>query len=273
METKGIKGGVRLTYVYHDCFVLETPSAVYVFDYWKCPGVSDGDMPSFPGMGEIKDKKVYVVVSHHHKDHFVKDIFRWKDVLQDVHYILSKDVYRSVRYALREGSAYRGAKLTPDDYTVLRPGEDFERDGVVISAFGSTDTGNSYVVSDSGFHIFHAGDLNAWVWKDESTEKEVRASIRDFEGIVRTIGERYPVLDLAMFPVDSRIGRDYWEGAGRFVRILDVKRFVPMHFELAEDEEVRRLRHRDALDFSLYRNPERGEYIGLSSSGDSLEFV
>ncbi len=272
MELKVAGDILRLSYIYHDCFVLETPSAFFVFDFWKEPGTGAGDMPSFISRISSVDKKVYVLVSHHHKDHFVKDVFLWKNVICDIHYIISRDVFRSVKYALRDGSVYKGPGLSPSDYTVLNPGEDFECGDVVVSAFGSTDIGNSYVVSSGDRHFFHAGDLNAWVWKDESTVEEIRMAIQDFEDIVKSIAKRYPVMDLAMFPVDSRIGRDYWEGACRFVRLINVRYFVPMHFELADDDSEREKRCSDAFDFESYANKSRGEYIGLSAEGDSFEF-
>ena len=31
----------KLTYIYHDGFVLDTPEAAVVFDYWKDPEAAD----------------------------------------------------------------------------------------------------------------------------------------------------------------------------------------------------------------------------------------
>ncbi len=36
--------------------------------------------------------------------------------------------------------------------------------------------------------------------------------------------------DVAMFPVDSRIGKDYMRGAEQFVERIKIAIFVPMHF-------------------------------------------
>lgn len=113
--------------------------------------------------------------------------------------------------------------------------------------------------------MFHAGDLNAWVWKDESTPAEVNAAMNAYLECLRPIAEAAPRLDIAMMPVDSRLGRDYWEGAAELVRRIDVAHFFPMHFELADDAATLRRRHADAARFEAYANPDRGEYISLLS--------
>lgn len=269
---------IKLTYIYHDCFVAETPGATLVFDYWRdaaslsepCEG--DGD-PDFLSRID-SDKPLYFIVSHHHKDHFNRRIFRWKGVAKEVRYIISRDVEKSIRYMLRPDSVYTGVKPDKGQVAVLRPGEVYEDNILKISAFGSTDIGNSYLVETSGARLFHAGDLNAWMWKDESTKAEIAAAIRDYTAVLDTISaagvER---IDLAMFPVDSRIGTDYWEGASIFVRRFDVGIFVPMHFGLGEDAADARRKALDATDFAAYANPERGVYAALQHPYSALSFA
>lgn len=254
---------LTLTYICHSCFLLDTPGCAVVFDYWKDPTADNAAHPRF--LDSIApEKPFYVVVSHHHKDHFVKDIFDWKQRHSHIHYILSADVARHVRHILRADSLYRGVKPDAADYTVMRPGDTFNDSDITVRAFGSTDTGNSYVADITGRSVFHAGDLNAWMWKDESTQAEVDEAIRAYSHILKGIASEFPTLDIAMMPVDSRIGTDYFTGAAMLVRSIDVRHFFPMHFALGSEEEQQR-RCRDALAFDLYANPERGEYIGLTS--------
>ena len=258
---------IRIIYVWHDCFVVFAPECTLVFDYW-CDGrglqaIHDGGEPEFLKLIP-RDKPLYFIVSHHHKDHFTRDIFGWKDVCPQVRYILSRDTEKSIRYMLRPGSIYRGVRPDPEQVTVLRPGDVYEDNVLKISAFGSTDIGNSYMVQTAGKRLFHAGDLNAWIWKDESTAAEVAAAVRDFEKILSDIAAAEGTrIDLAFFPVDSRIGRDYWEGAKIFVRRMDVGIFVPMHFGLGETPEEVESSLRDAVDFAAYANPERGVYVPM----------
>jgi len=71
---------MTLTYIFHSGFVLETDSAILVFDYWLDPSRV---MPSVLK----KPKPLYVFSSHFHEDHFTKEIF----VLCGCHSQNSKD--------------------------------------------------------------------------------------------------------------------------------------------------------------------------------------
>lgn len=253
---------IQLTYIWHDGFLLETDSCDIVFDFWKDPMSADQGDPEFLSRAD-RDKPLYVLVSHHHKDHFSRSIFQWASHRRNIHYVVSKDVYRHSRHVFSPDSLYSGQKIPPGKFSVLKEGDVFNDEIISVRAFGSTDTGNSYFIETCGLKIFHAGDLNAWVWKDESTQEEVDEALRAYTNILDSIGTITDGFDLAMFPVDSRIGRDYWEGASIFVRRFKIGRFFPMHFELGENEDERTKRRLDASDFKLYANPERGEYIAL----------
>lgn len=258
---------IKATYIYHDCFLISTPEADIVFDYWKDPAGAARFLD-----GRIPGRPLYVFVSHHHKDHFTKEIFLWEQRFPDIRFIISNDTAKAVRYMLREDSVYTGFRPSPSKVTVLRRGESFSDNLLTIEAFGSTDIGNSYLVETAGHRLFHAGDLNAWLWKDESTPQEIKKALGDFNAIVNEVSSATQTLDLAMFPVDSRIGRDYWEGASIFVRKIDVAHFLPMHFCLGETPEERARLKDDASSFELYANPDRGDYIALRERGDCLCF-
>jgi L-ascorbate metabolism protein UlaG (beta-lactamase superfamily) len=167
---------------------------------------------------------------------------------------------------LRPDSIYTGERPDKESVIVLHHGDSFN-DGIInINAFDSTDTGNSYLLTINRKHIFHAGDLNAWVWKDESTKAEIDAAIRNFKKILETIKICTNTIDIAMFPVDSRIGKEYWEGASIFVQEFEVKHFFPMHFELGETDEQRNKLATDARRFQDYANDNsKGDYIALQS--------
>ena len=258
----------EVTYIYHDCFLITTPDCALLFDFWKDPAVRDGELPEF--LRTLRaDIPLYVFVSHFHKDHFNKVIFSWVDVHPDIHFIISKDTARHAGYLLRDESLYRGPKPDVSLVSVLRPGDSFADEKMTVRAFGSTDVGNSYAITlmESGLTIFHAGDLNCWAWRDESTSEEIAAAEQAFENELRPLAEAFPKLDIAMFPVDSRIGSGYADGASRFVRAMRVKHFFPMHFELADTPEQLAQRKRDAIDFKAYAASE-GQYIALTSRGD-----
>jgi len=243
---------------------MTTGKAVLVFDFWKDPYAGHDDIPEFIRNAD-SGKPVYVIVSHHHKDHYTTRIFDWIRYHPDIHYILSSDTARFSRHILRPESICKKTKPDPGQVTVLKPGEIFEDNVIYVEAFGSTDTGNSYMVTIEGKTVFHAGDLNAWVWKDESTSDEVDKAIADYKKILKGISTKYPEIEYAMFPVDSRIGREYYEGARIFVREINVRHFFPMHFGLGETSDEQLKYQRDAARVNEYANPDRGEYICLQS--------
>ncbi len=254
---------IKLQYIWHDCFLFESERLAIVFDFWKDPLFSSDDIPMFL-KGVDKEKPVYVMVSHHHKDHYVKQIFEWGRYFPNIKYILSKDTAKFCRHIITPASLYSGVRPAVDSVVVLGPGESYEDERIKIDAFDSTDIGNSYGVAADGITLFHAGDLNAWIWKDESTEKEVATELKRFADVLEVIAGKYPEIDLAMFPVDSRIGTEYFTGARLFVRRIDVGHFFPMHFGLGNPEE--QLRHQlAAAAVEDYANPERGEYICLQA--------
>ena len=55
---------MKITYINHSGFLLETKDCYYIFDYYK------GELPHLD-----KEKEVIVFCSHFHKDHFNPQIF------------------------------------------------------------------------------------------------------------------------------------------------------------------------------------------------------
>ena len=257
-----------LTYIWHDCFIFENENVILIFDFWKLPDYlqnkNDNEIPAF--LFDLdKTKHLYVFVSHHHKDHYNPSIFKWEKFFLNITFIISKDTSKHARYILSETSFYNGYKPKLSNVKIINRGEQYSDTRIKVTAFSSTDIGNSYLIESDGKKIFHAGDLNAWLWKDESSEEEINEALTGFNKILNEIYEFSPRIDFAMFPVDSRIGTDFFTGARLFVRKINVRYFFPMHFTLGEtvEEKVRLLK--DACEVKNYANPERGEYICLTS--------
>lgn len=202
---------MTLTYIYHSGFALETERCVVIFDYYEDPA---NVVPPLLDKG----KRIYVLASHFHPDHFVKDIFGWKRPGRDIVYVLSKDILRHRRAQKGDADAW------------LVKGGTFEDDGIKVEAFGSTDSGVSFVLSIEGRRIFHAGDLNNWHWRDESSEAYAAKAEKDYLGELGLIRAKFDSVDVAMFPVDARIGSGYMLGAQQFVESIKTGLFVPMHF-------------------------------------------
>lgn len=213
---------MKLTYIYHSGFVLETDGFGVVFDYYKDSGAS-------PLKGYVHDvllkrkERLYVLASHSHPDHFNRDIVGWKQQKENIVYIFSSDI-------LHDGKAKR------EDAVFLNKGDVYEDEHIKIQAFGSTDVGISFLALIEGKRIFHAGDLNNWHWKDESTPAEAKEAESAYLEELEQLATAADGLDLAMFPVDPRLGSDYMRGAEQFVARISTKLFAPMHFGEAYDK-------------------------------------
>ena len=184
-------------------------------------------------------RRLYVFISHRHDDHFSPTVY---DLCgEDAIFILGYDVPQP----------YRGVRMKPDEERSFGP--------VTVHAYGSTDEGVSFLVTYMGIRIFHAGDLNLWHWRDESSITEIEAAERAFYGCVAPIPKES--IDVAFFPVDPRQGSMYDAGAGYFVMTVKPRVFIPMHFQGRGDV---------ALRFAAANGTPHTRVAALQSPGDSL---
>ena len=236
---------MKLTYIYHSGFVIEGECFTLIMDYFQDTDEHfiEKNLPLFQG-------PVYVLVSHWHPDHFNAEILAWKKQRTDIKYIFSKDI-------LRKGL------VEPTAADFLLKGQVWEDEIIRIKAFGSTDVGVSFFIETEGKKMFHAGDLNNWHWSEESTPKEVAVCERHFLKEVDLLAKTTKVLDLAMFPVDPRQGKDYMLGAEQFVDRIKVDLFSPMHFSEAYER---------ANAFKQYAEESGARFINWTAKGESVEF-
>lgn len=237
---------IKVTYLDHSGFTLTLPNVILVFDYYRDPAHALHKI-----LNANPDKPVVFFVSHHHNDHYNPGIF---EIAQNHNrtYVLSNDVpARNIPSTL----AVQG--MSAGDYVENLPGD------ISVKAYGSTDEGVSFMVTTKeGKKIFHAGDLNDWHWQDESTEREVRKADEAFRVIVNRIASETPDIDIAMFPVDARLGSDYARGARIFLDTINVKNFFPMHF--GGD-------YKEACDFKSYDTTPDTTCYCLHDPGHSVE--
>lgn len=207
---------MKLIYIYHSGFLLEGEDFVLVMDYYR--DSEEGGQGVVHSLLKNSGKKWYVLVSHRHPDHFNPEILQWKQYIPDIHYIFSRDVRKKLRPEEREGIVFLSKKEVWED--------DFMR----IKAYGSTDVGVSFYISFQGKTVFHAGDLNNWHWEEEATVREAAGYERDFLRELKEMAAEVSGLDVAFFPVDPRLGKNYMKGAKQFIEHIAVKCLVPMHF-------------------------------------------
>ena len=199
---------MRAAFLTHSGFLVELPSVTLLFDWWN------GELPVLrPGV------PLLVFSSHRHEDHFKPEIF----ALNAQAFLLGKDISLSARNRARWGLSDE----TADKCTVLGGGEAVSPlPGVRVEALPSTDEGVAFLVTADGTAVFHAGDLNWWHWEGE-TEGWNRNMEVNFKRYAEPLRGRR--IDLAMLPLDPRLGDDGFRGPAYFLELADIRRFLPMH--------------------------------------------
>ncbi len=191
------------------------------------------------------------MATHFHPDHFSPEIFKWKLHRPDIKYILSKDI-------LRHNRAHK------DDAIYIAKGASYSDDKVCIQAFGSTDVGVSWYIETEGKRLFHAGDLNNWHWVEECTKEKSMQYEKAYLGELKDICKVVKSLDVAMFPVDFRLGKEYMRGPLQFLDKIKTKLFVPMHFSASPNDK--------ANAFAPMAKECGTDFFHIDNEGDNIDF-
>lgn len=230
---------LKITYHYHSGFSIQVGSTLLVFDYWE------GENRELAQMGRITPQmlksyeQIYVFISHAHPDHLDPVVYTWEGEGLPITYIVSGDMPVGTR----------GKRIAPLQEKEL------SRD-IRVKAFQSTDLGVSFLVTAYGMNIFHAGDLNLWHWRQESSLREIEAAENAFYQAMEPM-KGLPI-DVAMFPVDPRQGMLYDAGANHFILSMKPRIFIPMHFQ--NRPEV-------AVDFARRSRTPQTEVLAMTRPG------
>ncbi len=198
---------MNITYIHHSCFLVETDRFYYLFDYEK------GDLPEMD-----VTKPIFVLSSHGHHDHYNPEIFSLLAALgmQHVRAVLSDDI-----------------KVLPDLPALqVSPEKAYRLAGQqTLTTFRSTDLGVAFLIEDGQTLIYHAGDLNDWVWEEETDayNKEMTANYREQ---IHLLSEKLNgrELDAAFVVLDPRQEKDYDRGLCYFLETVSAKQVYPMHY-------------------------------------------
>ena len=230
---------LKLTYYYNSGFSVQVGGTLLIFDYWE------GENRSLAPVNRINEtylqafEQIFVFVSHAHPDHFDPVIYDWYKHGLPVSYIVSHDMPVGTR----------GSRLAPLQEKQLTQ-------DIKVKAFASTDLGVSYLVSIYGMTVFHAGDLNLWHWRAESTLKEIEEAEKAFYDAMEPL--RQEKIDVAMFPVDPRQGFMYDAGANHFIMSEKPRIFIPMHWQ--DRPEV-------AIEYARRPRNNLTEVVALTKAG------
>ena len=196
--------GMKLTYIHHSCFLLETEKASLLFDY------TEGELPQFD-----LTKSLYVFSTHRHGDHFSEKIFSIAEGVKKIYYLLSFDIPKErIPHALET------------DVQSLDSNSTYLVGDLKILTFKSTDEGIALVIEVEGKKLYYAGDLNHWHWEGEPDWWNLQMA-KDYLDEVEKLPKK---LDLAFVPVDPRLGKSFSLGSDELLAHTDVSLLVPMHF-------------------------------------------
>lgn len=230
---------LKIIYHYHSGFSVQVGGSLLVFDYWEGAGRTLPEAARITAEQLAVYEHIYVFISHAHPDHLDPVVFQWRIEGLPVTYIVSADVPVGTQ----------GKRIAPGQEKVLD-------ENIRVKAFDSTDIGVAYLVTAYGVNIFHAGDLNLWHWRQESSLREIEAAEKAYYDAIEPIKQEK--IDIAMFPVDPRQGMMYDAGANHFILTLKPRVFIPMHWQ--ERPEV-------AIDFARRARNLNTEVLALTRPG------
>lgn len=197
---------MKVTYIFHSCFLVETEDCYYLFDYYK------GELPRLKSQ-----KPILVFSSHNHADHYNKAVFdRLREQgMENVTAVLSKDI---------------PPRKHPEGIPVIRVYCHKEYAlpcGTTLRTLLSTDEGVAFLLRCSEGCIYHAGDLNDWVWAEEtdSYNRQMTGSYRHEIDLLKD-----EKIDIAFVPLDPRQEKDAARGILYFLEHVSVKQVFPMHY-------------------------------------------
>lgn len=207
------------TYVYHSCCALQFEDFSIIIDYYKD---TDANNHGWVHNHLLKQNKpLYVLCTHSHADHFNDEVFLWKAHNNRITYIFSDEVRQSLPH---------NKALASNDIVFLEKLEEYRDNRIAVQAFGSTDIGGSFYITHGNKKIFHAGDLNNWHWNEEVTKEETYVYENHYICELELLWETVKEVDLAMFPLDPRLGKDFMRGGEQFIEKIKTHHFLPLHF-------------------------------------------
>lgn len=196
-----LNGGLtmKITYIHHSCFLVETKNYQLIFDYFE------GVLPPLDSR-----KKTIFFASHNHGDHFNSIIF---NLIEDSSFVLSSDI----RYPLN------------NNCLIIEPDAHVEFKGLTIETLKSTDEGVAFIVHCDNQVIYHAGDLNWWHW-DPECEQDIEDNQRMAELYKLQIDKiKGRSFDIAFIPLDPRLDYAASWGMKYFLECVEVNWVFPMH--------------------------------------------
>lgn len=208
---------MNITYIGHSGFLIEWENSYWLFDYYT------GEIPALK-----PDKKLYVFASHKHGDHFNPSIFRLKEQYPETLFILSSDI----RIVKANVGKYGVGEEMLDHIITVKPHKEYEipdndQNIIKLETLKSTDCGVAFILNYKGKTIYHAGDLNHWIWKEETKQSNNDMTAK-FNMEMKHLEDRR--IDVAFAPLDPRQEEWYYLGIEKLLNTAKVGMVFPMHY-------------------------------------------
>lgn len=196
---------MKVTFIQHSSFLIETENEYLLFDYYF-----GAVLPELNA-----EKPLYVFASHSHPDHFSAKVFGLAVKMKQVKFILSSDIPEHI------------IPLECLANTVLISPYEKEKIGALtVETLNSTDLGVAFIVTAEDKLIYHAGDLNCWVW-DTSPDFQNKLMRKQYEDEIAQLKGRD--LFCSFVPLDPRQDDDFNLGMKLFLAAVASTHTFPMH--------------------------------------------
>ena len=233
---------MEITYIGHSGFLIEWEACYWLFDYFK------GVIPEMDS-----GKKIVVFASHSHEDHFNPEIFKLFNKYQDIEYVLSSDIHPT-KENFRKAGVQDGIA---GNILSVKPSSEYETHDagggkIVLKTLKSTDCGVAFLLHYQGKTVYHAGDLNLWIWNGESKQynNNMTALFRKEMDLLKDVP-----IDIAFAPLDPRQEDLYYMGLEGLLNTARVRYAFPMHFwkdpsiiRRFKQERTMHLNHTEVMD-------------------------
>jgi L-ascorbate metabolism protein UlaG (beta-lactamase superfamily) len=206
---------MKVIYLGHSGFLVETGRAYYLFDYIR------GKLPQWEN-----DKPLYIFASHSHEDHFSPLIFDKELAERTKAYVFGRDIVRKLNKKKSELMRLYGEKICCGE-----PGEELHLSDCHVMSFKSTDIGAAFILTEGETIIYHAGDLNWWHWEGDTKAHNRNMEVnykREIERISGYLNGRN--INIAFVPLDPRLLEAYHYGMDYLLTAVDTEVVFPMHF-------------------------------------------
>lgn len=203
---------ISITYIHHNCFVLDTPDRTYLFDYPGEAHLPDGAADQV--RRAVAGRDLVVFISHGHDDHMNDHLDLVTATAASVCHVISDDVAE-----LRPG-----AMPARGDTLVVEPDARYGFGSMDVQTLMSNDLGVAYLVEDGGVRFYYGGDLAEWIWP-ATPLREAEFTRAFFSRAMERVRDFRP--HVAFSNTDPRLTN--LAGGPTACRMAGAQVFVPMH--------------------------------------------